>query len=104
VFEARIAKEGIYDCAFSLSALKHVRSKKDPYTLMRMIIMCSVLYKSIPKWSISKSLFDMVSLLNLRIKYKLNKLLGYEWYSSAKLEVLGFKAQKTLKDINETDF
>jgi len=66
--------------------------------------MCSVLDRPIPKWSIPKFLFDMVSLINPRIKYKFNKLLGDECYSSAKLEALGFKAQKTLKDMNETDF
>jgi len=66
--------------------------------------MCSALDKSIPKWSIPKFLFDMASLINPRIKYKLNKLLGDECYSSTKLEALGFKAQKTLKDMNETDF
>lgn len=36
-FEALIAKEGPYDYILNLSALKHVRSEKDPYTLMRMI-------------------------------------------------------------------
>ena len=66
--------------------------------------MCSVLGKSIPKWSVPKFLFDIVSLISLRIKYKVNKLLGDECYSSAKLEALGFKARKTLKDMNETDF
>ena len=66
--------------------------------------MCSALDKSIPKWSVPKILFDMASLVNPRIKYKLNKLLGDECYSSAKLEALGFKAKKTLKDINETSF
>jgi UDP-glucose 4-epimerase len=66
--------------------------------------MCSALDKSIPKWSVPKFLFDMASLASPRIKYKLNKLLGDECYSSAKLEALGFKAQKTLKDMNETDF
>jgi FlaA1/EpsC-like NDP-sugar epimerase len=30
--------EGPYDYVFNLSALKHVRSEKDPYTLMRMIM------------------------------------------------------------------
>jgi len=29
--------EGPYDYVFNLSALKHVRSEKDPYTLMRML-------------------------------------------------------------------
>jgi UDP-glucose 4-epimerase len=74
-------------------------SSRDIYNAM-----CSALGKSIPKWSIPKGLFDMASLVNPSIKYKLNKLLGDECYSSAKLEVLGFKAQKTLKDINETIF
>lgn len=36
-YEALILSEGPYDYIFNLSALKHVRSEKDPYTLMRMI-------------------------------------------------------------------
>lgn len=36
-FEAMFAAEGPYDYVFNLSALKHVRSEKDPYTLMRMV-------------------------------------------------------------------
>lgn len=36
-FEALIAAEGPYDYVFNLSALKHVRSEKDPFTLMRML-------------------------------------------------------------------
>ena len=35
-FKALMEKEGPYDYFFNLSALKHVRSEKDPYTLMRM--------------------------------------------------------------------
>ena len=66
--------------------------------------MCNVVGKSTPKWSVPKILFDIVSLLSLRIKYKINKLLGDECYSSVKLEELGFKAKKSLKDMNETDF
>ena len=37
-FESLIKNEGPYDYVFNLSALKHVRSEKDPYTLMRMIM------------------------------------------------------------------
>ncbi len=37
-FDALVKKEGPYDYVFNLSALKHVRSEKDPYTLMRMIM------------------------------------------------------------------
>jgi FlaA1/EpsC-like NDP-sugar epimerase len=37
-FEALARQEGPYDYVFNLSALKHVRSEKDPFTLMRMIM------------------------------------------------------------------
>ena len=37
-FEALMIAEGPYDYVFNLSALKHVRSEKDPYTLMRMLM------------------------------------------------------------------
>jgi FlaA1/EpsC-like NDP-sugar epimerase len=36
-FEAMVAAEGPYDYVLNLSALKHVRSEKDPFTLMRMV-------------------------------------------------------------------
>jgi len=66
--------------------------------------MCGVIGKLIPKWSVPKTLFDLASLASPRIKYKINKLLGDECYSSVKLEELGFKAKKSLKDMNETDY
>jgi FlaA1/EpsC-like NDP-sugar epimerase len=37
VYDAFINKDGQYDYVLNLSALKHVRSEKDPFTLMRMI-------------------------------------------------------------------
>ena len=37
VYDAFIEKDGHYDYVLNLSALKHVRSEKDPFTLMRMI-------------------------------------------------------------------
>lgn len=36
-FEAMLTDNSAYDYVLNLSALKHVRSEKDPYTLMRMI-------------------------------------------------------------------
>lgn len=36
-YDAFIKSDGIYDYVLNLSALKHVRSEKDPFTLMRMI-------------------------------------------------------------------
>ena len=74
-------------------------SSRDIYNAM-----CNVLSKSIPKWSVPKFLFNMVSLISPRIKYKVNKIFDDECYSSKKLEKIGFKTEKTLKDINETDF
>lgn len=37
-FKAFISNQDSYDYIFNLSALKHVRSESDPYTLMRMIM------------------------------------------------------------------
>ena len=37
IYDAFIHQDGAYDYVLNLSALKHVRSEKDPYTLMRMI-------------------------------------------------------------------
>ena len=36
-FDALMREEGGYDYVLNLSALKHVRSEKDPYSLMRMV-------------------------------------------------------------------
>lgn len=36
-YDAFFKADGVYDYVLNLSALKHVRSEKDPYTLMRMI-------------------------------------------------------------------
>lgn len=36
-YDAFIASDGGYDYVLNLSALKHVRSERDPYTLMRMV-------------------------------------------------------------------
>ena len=66
--------------------------------------MCNVEGKPIPKWSVPKFLFNLVATISPKIRYKVDKLLGDENYSSEKLEALGFKAQRTLKEMNETSF
>ena len=66
--------------------------------------MCVVLGKSAPQWSVPKLLFDIASAMSPAIRYKVNKLLGNECYSSDKLQSLGFKAQSTLREMNETAF
>ena len=65
---------------------------------------CKAHGKSIPKWSIPKSVLDLCCLISPEAKSKVDKLLGNSLYSAAKLESLGFKAKKKLEDMNETDF
>ena len=66
--------------------------------------MCYVLDKNIPNWSVPRLLFNVIARLSSGFKYKIDKLLGDECYSSKKLQSLGFKAQKQLRQMNETDF
>jgi len=66
--------------------------------------MCVVLGKSVPRWNVPKLLFDMVAATSPALRYKVNKLLGNEYYSSDKLQSLGFKAKCTLREMNETAF
>lgn len=66
--------------------------------------MCCMLEKSIPQWSVPKFFFDLVAAMGSHIRYKVDKLLGDECYSSEKLQSIGFKAKRSLKDMNETFF
>ena len=66
--------------------------------------MCHVLKKPVPKWSVPKLLFDIIGLMSPRLQYKVDKLLGDECYSSDKLQSLGFKARRSLREMNETAF
>ncbi len=76
-----------------------IYSSREIYTTL-----CNIAERPVPNWSVPKILFKIASLLSPRIKYKVDKLLGDECYSSEKLEALGFRADKTLKEMNETDF
>ena len=59
---------------------------------------CQQVDKTVPRWSVPKFLFDGVASVSSRFRYKVEKLLGDEYYSSAKLESLGFRAERGLKD------
>jgi len=61
---------------------------------------CRAVGKDIPNWQVPKFLFDGLAMLNPKLRYKVDKLLGDEYYSSAKLEGLGFRAEKSLSDID----
>ena len=61
---------------------------------------CQSIGKTVPQWSVPKIVFEGLSLLSPRILYKVDKLLGDEYYSSEKLEELGFRAEKSLLDFD----
>ena len=65
---------------------------------------CHSLGKDHLRWSIPKFLFDWFSVLSPRIRYKVDKLLGDEYYSSEKLEGMDFRAEKSLRDFDKSDF
>ena len=62
--------------------------------------LCLAVGKNIPNWQLPKFLFEGLGMLNPKLCYKVRKLLGDEYYSSAKLEGLGFEAEKNLRDID----
>ena len=67
-------------------------------------VLCNIVGRPIPKWSVPKLLFNLIAFISPKIKYKVDKLLGDECYSSAKLEALGFKSNRILKEMNKTSF
>lgn len=60
--------------------------------------MCHALGKVAPSWSIPKVFFDIAAKIHPLLRHKIEKLLGDESYSSEKLQSLGFKAKRSLKD------
>jgi len=62
--------------------------------------LCIAVGKTIPGWSVPKFIFNTLSVLSPRIRYKVEKLLEDEFYSSAKLERLNFQAKKSLLDFD----
>jgi len=65
---------------------------------------CYSVGKAPRTWSVPKWVFDLAGVTSSKIRFKLDKLLGDECYSSAKLEALGFKAEKGLKDLARSDY
>ena len=66
--------------------------------------MRTLLRKSIPRLRVPIFFFNVASLISSRLRYKINKLLGDECYSSDKLKSYGFVTKKTLKEMNETSY
>jgi len=67
-------------------------------------IMCKLLGRSITKWYVPKFIFNFASFFNLSLRQKVNKLFEDDYYSSEKIQSIGFKPQRLLKEMNETSF
>lgn len=66
--------------------------------------LCEVAGKPLPRWVVPRFVFDIAARLHPRIAEKVSKLFGDAQYSSAKLESLGFKAHRDLREIHETNY
>jgi len=60
--------------------------------------------KEVPKWFVPNKLFQLVGFFIPSVRRKVEKLFSNECYSSKKIQDLGFRSKKSLKDINETSF
>ena len=67
-------------------------------------VICGIVEKPIPSWSMPLLLFKTVGKIHPKIKKKVDKLLLDTLYSSKKIEALGYKAYKTLKDMNKSSY
>jgi nucleoside-diphosphate-sugar epimerase len=61
---------------------------------------CYAVGKHVPNCSLPKFIFNLLAKLSPKLKYKVDKLLGDEEYSSEKLEQLGFQSEKNLMDFD----
>ena len=66
--------------------------------------MCTLLGKPSPRWSVPKFLLQLASIMSFSRQNAFEKILGDECYSSKKLRSIGFKAQRSLGEMNETYF
>lgn len=67
-------------------------------------VMLELSGRSIPKWSVPLVLFNLAAIFSVSFRYKVNKLFEDAYYSSEKINSIGFKPQRTLKEMNETSF
>ena len=65
--------------------------------------MCNILNKSIPLWSVPSWLLNFMSKFNKTLQYKIDKLIGDEWYSSEKIESIGFEAKISINKLDENE-
>ena len=73
-------------------------SSRDIYDTMR-----TILGKDEVKWHVPREFFTLASLVIPYIGNRIDKLFSNQYYSSAKLQSLGFKSKYSLKDMNKTE-
>jgi len=66
--------------------------------------MCKLLNKKIPNWGVPFFFFKLLAMTSGKMKHKVSKLFDDECYSSKKLESIGFKPNRALGNMNETNF
>ena len=83
----------------------YIATDGHPYSSRQIYeVNCDILGRVVPQWSVPRVIFNVVSHLSSRLHYKVDKLFGDECYSSKKLQSLGFRAQRSLREMNETAF
>jgi UDP-glucose 4-epimerase len=83
---------------FTITDGKHYSAYKIYNTL------CDASGKRRPQLRIPKVLFDVASYISPSIQRKVDKLFGNDCYCSSRINSLGFKAKKSLRDINKTSY
>lgn len=82
-----------------------IATNDEPYSSREIYeSMCDSLGKTVPRWAVPRLFFDILSYISPTLKYKFDKLLGDEHYSSKKINSLGFKSELSIGNINETTF
>ena len=66
--------------------------------------LCDASGKRRPWLRIPKVLFNIASYIHPSIQRKIDKIFGNDCYCSDRMNSLGFKAKKSLRDINETSY
>jgi nucleoside-diphosphate-sugar epimerase len=67
--------------------------------------LCMACGKSIPKWHVPLSFFLILTFLNRKMGYKVNKLLGDDYFPTSDAIInMGYSPKKSLKDINFSEY
>jgi UDP-glucose 4-epimerase len=76
-----------------------------PYSSRKIYeTMCLIQGKKVPKLYIPELLFKLISFVNNENGHKIRKIFSDEYYSSKKINELGFQPKCSLKEMNETSF